>query len=210
MTNYTPGYDRPIPKNLVEMAHDETGQWLKRDELETWVFRRFQRLEQQIKRLEEEHEAKVIQNAHLMRERDEYRNHLAVIAEMTGNAGDIGAAHEGVNAVIEECAARLKRVDFLNQQNTALQEQNDALAAHMARIKAEESRAYKGGLSMPGLLHDIIYESPTISLVRRDALKKAEALEEFAEGLPKFAHMGVEKALLIKSRALRRQAEAQQ
>lgn len=71
MTNYTPGYDRPIPKNLVEMAHDETGQWLKRDELETWVFRRFQRLEQQIKRLEEEHEAKVIQNAHLMRERDE-------------------------------------------------------------------------------------------------------------------------------------------
>lgn len=61
-------------------------------------------------------------------QRDEYRNHLAVIAEMTGNKGDIGAAHEGVNAVIEELAARLKRIEFLNQQNTILQEQCDALA----------------------------------------------------------------------------------
>lgn len=38
----------------------------------------------------------------LLRKRDEYRNHLAAIAEMTGNSDDIGAAHEGVNAVIEE------------------------------------------------------------------------------------------------------------
>lgn len=73
MSNYTPGAGRQIPKNLVEMAHDETGQWLQRDELETWVFRRFQRLEQQIKRLEEEHEAKVIQNVQLMRDRDAYQ-----------------------------------------------------------------------------------------------------------------------------------------
>lgn len=68
MSNYTPGYDRQVPKNLVEMAHEETGQWLKRDELETWVFRRFQRLEQRIQSLDNEHEAKVIQNAQLMRE----------------------------------------------------------------------------------------------------------------------------------------------
>lgn len=104
------------------------------------------------------------------------------------------------------CAAEEMQV-ALRQKMEA---DRDALAAHVERIKTEESRAYKGGLSMPGLLHDIIYESPTISLVRRDANKKAEALEEFAEGLPKFGHMGVEKALLIKSRALRRQAEAQQ
>lgn len=32
-------------------------------------------------------------------QRDEYRNHLAMIAELTGNAGDIGAAYEGVVAL---------------------------------------------------------------------------------------------------------------
>ncbi|MBM62173.1 MAG: hypothetical protein CL484_04410 [Acidobacteria bacterium] len=58
-----------------------------------------------------------------------------------------------------------------------LEEDRDALAVQVERIKAEESRAYKGGLSMPGLLHDIIYESPAISLDRRDALKQVEALE---------------------------------
>ena len=58
-----------------------------------------------------------------------------------------------------------------------LEQEKDALAAHVERIKTEESRAYKGGLSMPGLLHDIIYESPAISLDRRDALKQVEALE---------------------------------
>lgn len=76
MNNYTPGYDRQVPKNLLEVAHEETGRWLNRDELETWVFRRFQRLEQQIKRLEEEHEAKVIQNVQLMRERDALAAHV--------------------------------------------------------------------------------------------------------------------------------------
>jgi hypothetical protein len=42
-------------------------------------------------------------------ERDEYRNHLAAIAEMTGNGEDIGAAHEGVNALAEDLA-RYKRM----------------------------------------------------------------------------------------------------
>ncbi|MGP9696184.1 hypothetical protein ACT3UG_01095 [Halomonas sp. AOP27-A1-34] len=44
-----------------------------------------------------------------LRERDEYRNHLAAIAEMTGNGDDIGAAHEGVNALAEDLA-RYKRM----------------------------------------------------------------------------------------------------
>ncbi|MFI8748888.1 hypothetical protein ACIGG6_02615 [Vreelandella lionensis] len=42
-------------------------------------------------------------------ERDEYRDHLAAIAEMTGNGDDIGAAHEGVNALAEDLA-RHKRM----------------------------------------------------------------------------------------------------
>ena len=62
------------PANLAEMAHEETGQWLDSDLLETWVVRRFNRLEQKIRNLESEHEAKVIQNVQLMRERDAYRN----------------------------------------------------------------------------------------------------------------------------------------
>lgn len=45
------------------------------------------------------------------------------------------------------------------------------------------------------------------ALNHRDLIKQAEALEEFAESLPKFGHIGVEKALLLKSRALLRQAE---
>ena len=111
-------------------------------------------------------------------QRDEYRDHLALIAEMTGNKGDIGAAHEGVNAVIEECAARLKRVDFLNQQNTALQEQIDALAAHVERLKE--------AASIPRLeswmrILEIINDSPATSLARRDALKKAEGLRLAAD-----------------------------
>ena len=184
MTNYTPGYDRSIPKNLVEMAHDETGQRLSRDELETWVFRRFQRLEQQIKRLEEEHEAKVIQNAHLMRERDAYRT-----------------------AEENQIALRQK-----------LEEERDALAAHVERIKAEESRAYSGGLSMPGLLHSIIHKSPATSLDRRDTLKQAEGWEQAAHVIeimecPKgaqFFREGVVNHLRYKAEKMRRQAEAHQ
>lgn len=47
----------------------------------------------------------------IKQQRDEYLNHLTLIAEMTGNKGDIGAAHEGVNAVIEECGALARFAD---------------------------------------------------------------------------------------------------
>ena len=131
------------------------------------------------------------QNTALQEQCDEYRDHLAVISEMTGNKGDIGAAHEGVNAVIEECATRLKRIEFLNQQNTTLQEQNDALAAHLEQIKPEavslvgdvlgafdadsrcdeedkascEENAFDSATRMKLLLSS----SPTTSLARRDS-----------------------------------------
>jgi hypothetical protein len=84
------------PANLAEMAHEETGQWLDSELLETWVFRRFQRLEQRIKMLEEEHEAKVIQNVQLMRERDAYRTaeeHQIALRQKIEKERDSLAAH---------------------------------------------------------------------------------------------------------------------
>lgn len=47
-------------------------------------------------------------------------------------------------------------------------------------------------------------------LARRDLLKKAEALEDFADSLPKFQSMGAGTAMKLKARELRRQAEGAQ
>lgn len=83
------------------------------------------------------------------------------------------------------------------------------LAAHLERIRAEESRAFAGGLSMPKHLHEIISQSPETSLARRDALTKIEALSWVAGKLP----CGVDiTARYIANRLeeLRRQAEGEQ
>ncbi|MDR5887520.1 hypothetical protein [Vreelandella janggokensis] len=89
-----------------------------------------------------------------LRERDEYHSHLATISEMTGNKGDIGAAHEGVNVVIEDLG-RHKRmfvaaceslgeiqkslgneiVGIEPQLVKELVEERDALAAHVERLQ---------------------------------------------------------------------------
>lgn len=90
-------------------------------------------------------------------ERDEYRNHLAVIAEMTGNAGDIGAAHEEVNALMEDLAKHKRLFAATCQQLGSIQqalgstvvgiepalvrelvEEREALAAHVERLKEEK------------------------------------------------------------------------
>lgn len=83
-------------------------------------------------------------------ERDEYRNHLAVIAEMTGNAGDIGAAHEEVNALMEDLAKHKRLFAATCQQLGStvvgiepalvreLVEEREALAAHVERLKEEK------------------------------------------------------------------------
>lgn len=89
-----------------------------------------------------------------LRERDEYHSHLATISEMTGNKGDIGAAHEGVNVVIEDLG-RHKRmfvaaceslgeiqktlgneiVGIEPQLVKEIVEERDALAAHVERLQ---------------------------------------------------------------------------
>lgn len=98
---------------------------------------------------------------------DEYRKHLAVIAEMTGNAGDIGAAHEGVNAVIEE---------------------RDALAAHLESLTSlwtELGYSMADGNDDAGqlwqALENLFASKSAASLARRDALKKAEGLRLAAD-----------------------------
>lgn len=190
MTNYTPGYDRSIPKNLVEMAHDETGQRLSRDELETWVFRRFQRLEQQIKRLEEEHEAKVIQNAHLMRERDAYRT-------------------------AEECQIAVRQK--IEQERDALAAHVERLrnACQMA-FQTPLDEHYSKGVNVA--LHHAIESTGENNLDRRDTLKQAEGWEQAAHVIeimecPKgaqFFREGVVNHLRYKAEKMRRQAEAHQ
>lgn len=100
MTNYTPG-TRPIPKNLLEVAHEETGQWFTRDELENWVFRRFQHLEQRIKILEEEVESKFLQNLHLVSERDRAFAKCEAVAQASKDIADAEDAEGRSEALIK-------------------------------------------------------------------------------------------------------------
>lgn len=72
-------------------------------------------------------------------ERDEYRNHLAAIAEMTGNGDDIGAAHEGVNALIEDRARFPDKPDGIGLMISAHIKNKDAAVAS-AKEYAEKWR----------------------------------------------------------------------
>lgn len=136
------------------------------------------------------------QNTTLQEQCDEYRDHLAVIAEMTGNKGDIGAAHEGVNAVIEE---------------------RDALAAHLESLTSlwtELGYSMADGNDDAGqlwqALENLFASKSAASLARRDSLKQREAVMEMANDL---AHEFNDKQLeIIRKRAERlgQQAEVHQ
>lgn len=98
-------------------------------------------------------------------------------------------------------------------------EREAALAAHverMTRLWMDMDECEQNSIEQDDLISEMFdvvrefHNDTNATLTRRDLIKQAEALEEFAESLPKFGHIGVEKAFLIKSRALRRQAEAQQ
>lgn len=77
MTNYTPGATRHIPKNLVETAHEDTGKWLNRDDLETWVFQRIAELEAAV----EQHKAAEEMQIALRKKADEREAALAAHVE---------------------------------------------------------------------------------------------------------------------------------
>lgn len=127
-----------------------------------------------------------------------------------------------INLAEEAC----KALSAQRKRIAELEGREAALAAHVKRLTAAINPSImdwllcgmaangrtlqEGPMDMLRELRVAIVNGPATSLARRDALKQTEALEKFAEGLPKFDHMGVKKALLIKARALRRQAEAQQ
>jgi uncharacterized coiled-coil DUF342 family protein len=169
-------------------------------------------------------------------ERDEYRDHLAAIAEMTGNAVDIGAAHEGVNALVEDLA-RHKRMfaaacETLGEIQQALGnsivgiepvlvkeliEERDALAAHVDRLKSalDNILSEVGTHSHDDLSDDerkalsALEATPATSLARRDVLKHAEALEEAAADTVPAMHK-MKHWLLSRANDLRQQAEGHQ
>ncbi|MEH6641436.1 hypothetical protein [Vreelandella glaciei] len=117
-------------------------------------------------------------------EGDEYRNHLAAIAEMTGNSDDIGAAHEGVNALVEdrEEVKRLRTInhDLCNALERTLEREN-ALAAHVEQLT---SIAEKISTVAPEYLDHlaadatfVLRSKPAASLAYRDRIQRAEELE---------------------------------
>lgn len=151
------------PANLAEMAHEETGQWLDSDLLETWVVRRFNRLEQKIRNLESEHEAKVIQNAQLMRERDAYRTaeeHQIALRQKIEQERDALAAHveaakDNINAHISFGMASISKPVFIRRMLDWYDATPCAsLTRRDAQIKANELKRFIRIYLTPGLAHN--------------------------------------------------------
>jgi len=139
-----------------------------------------------------------------------------------GAAPNPSDADEAINS---NPAASIARRDYevMNKIRESMEQERDALAAHVERLNKVFSIADgwycahsegNHGDAKEWLRHlsnqmgnTATLGTPTASLARRDLIKQAEALEAFAAGLPKFNHMGVEKALLIKARGLRKRAQ---
>lgn len=140
-----------------------------------------------------------------LRERDEYRNHLAAIAEMTGNGNDVGAAHEGVNAVIEERDALAALLEAAKK----LADEDRIISYCMSPYpEGKPEGTLKGWKSKMGRdLHAILAGFDATSLARRDALKQAEALERCAGQI---MHDESREWMRCASKKLRKQAEGHQ
>ena len=98
-------------------------------------------------------------------QRDEYRNHLAMIAEMTGNEGDIGAAWEAVNAIQEALAASEKREQALAAHQVDLVRELTACQAvlHSLSLGGEVTREYADDAKA------VLKRTKEASLARRQA-----------------------------------------
>lgn len=103
-------------------------------------------------------------------EREEYRKHLSAIAEMTGNGDDIGTAHEGVNAVIEERDALAAHVELLSDN---LQASINGIEWYRHNTSVDWGEADDEHLKY---CEEAIKKKPATSLARRDALKQSEVL----------------------------------
>lgn len=106
--------------------------------------------------------------------RDEYRNHLEVICEMTGEGSDIGAAHEAVNALIEQRDQYRAAEAYQIALREKMEQERDALAAHVERLNLLAKDAYspKNGWTIQDLQElgrAALQDTPATSLARRDA-----------------------------------------
>ncbi|WP_339934548.1 hypothetical protein [Vreelandella glaciei] len=127
--------------------------------------------------------------------RDEYRNHLEVICEMTGEGSDIGAAHEAVNALIEQrdqhkaaeeaqiaLRAKMERQrDSLQRLANNRAEQRDSLLVYVGKLQDVIRRMdWESRMLDPEQTavfeeaRQLIAQPVTNDLERRDTLKQAE------------------------------------
>jgi len=78
----------------------------------------------------------------------------------------------------------VNRVDFLNQQNSVQQEQNDALAAHVERMRDVWQRLHLRSpvhVEVLKAYSHVMRDAPTTSLARLKGTARAEAMEWSAE-----------------------------
>ena len=124
----------------------------------------------------------------LTRERDQYRAaeeaQIALREKAAQRVEELTALCNAAGDEIIKAGERFLeldgRIEFLNKQNTAQQEQNDELAAYAEEAKqlVQELAAYTGSNRVYGWLEK---ETPAKSIARRDLIKQAEALSALAE-----------------------------
>jgi len=132
---------------------------------------------------------------------DEYRNHLEVICEMTGEGSDIGAAHEAVSALIEQrdqhkaaeeaqiaLRAKMERQrDSLQRLANNRAEQRDSLLVYVGKLQDVirrmgcESRMLDPEQTVVfEEARQLIAQPVANDLERRDALNQAEGMKKAA------------------------------
>ena len=102
---------------------------------------------------------------YLERERDLYQRQAKAYADI----------------LIERAARKPPRYIFLDTEG-ALEQERDALAAHVERLRQSGNRAlfFAGAERWKYKWSQAVEEGPKISLARRDALKQAEVLDRAA------------------------------
>lgn len=106
----------------------------------------------------------------------------------TREVTDVADAHTQIVEHDQQCPKNplVARIEFLNQQNTEKQEQNDALAAHVQRLinTGNATDMCTFGETKEVLAWDkACNDTPPTSLARRDALKQAEGAEMLRDEL---------------------------
>lgn len=113
MADYTPGATRRIPMNLLETAHEATGKWLNRDDLEAWVFSRFAQLEA-------EHDALAAKVADMREYIEEAHEVFVGLSEYWNGGEGLAAEDAAQHASDEACNMLDKKPDADERPETSL------------------------------------------------------------------------------------------